>query len=193
MKGKLKAVLTRFAILEQSPGFQCAFERNGSLSGYIPNDVIRRKRFRKAGRDGRNMPCHVGTDPVVRGAQLDGWKPSVMTLAVFTALVGLADAPRRLEPLNAFVAILAIAAGAGAAGMLNMWYAKVKDRRARAIWLTAAGRKHLQEAAPLWKAAHDHVFAALGQSEAQMLSQMLDRSLQRLDPVAADQKKGNNT
>jgi DNA-binding MarR family transcriptional regulator len=71
--------------------------------------------------------------------------------------------------------------------------AKVKDRRAKEIWLTASGRKLLQEAAPLWKAAHDHVFAALGQSEAQMLSQMLDRSLQRLDPVAADQKKGNNT
>jgi DNA-binding MarR family transcriptional regulator len=71
--------------------------------------------------------------------------------------------------------------------------AKVKDRRAKEIWLTAAGRKLLQEAAPLWKAAHDHVFAALGQSEAQTLSQMLDRSLQRLDPVAADQKKGNNT
>jgi heme o synthase len=49
-------------------------------------------------------------------------KPRVMTLAVFTALVGFADAPRRLDPLNAFVAILAIAAGAGAAGMLNMWY-----------------------------------------------------------------------
>jgi DNA-binding MarR family transcriptional regulator len=71
--------------------------------------------------------------------------------------------------------------------------ARVKDRRAKEIWLTAAGRKLLQEAAPLWKAAHDHVFAALGQSEAQMLSQMLDRSLQRLDPVAADQNKGNNT
>lgn len=70
---------------------------------------------------------------------------------------------------------------------------RVKDRRAKEIWLTAAGRKLLQEAAPLWKAAHDHVFAALGQSEAQMLSQMLDRSLQRLDPVAADQNKGNNT
>jgi DNA-binding MarR family transcriptional regulator len=71
--------------------------------------------------------------------------------------------------------------------------ASVKDRRAKEIWLTATGRKVLREAAPLWKAAHDQVFAALGQSEAQMLSQMLDRSLQRLDPVAADQKKGNKT
>jgi protoheme IX farnesyltransferase len=49
-------------------------------------------------------------------------KPRVMLLAVFTALVGLMIAPARLDPLLRFVAILAIAAGAGAAGMLNMWY-----------------------------------------------------------------------
>jgi protoheme IX farnesyltransferase len=49
-------------------------------------------------------------------------KPRVMMLAVFTALVGLAIAPRELDPLDAFVAVLAIAAGAGAAGVLNMWY-----------------------------------------------------------------------
>src|SRR5271163_4439234 len=49
-------------------------------------------------------------------------KPRVMMLAVFTALVGLASAPRELDPLHTFVAVLAIAAGAGAAGVLNMWY-----------------------------------------------------------------------
>ena len=49
-------------------------------------------------------------------------KPRVMMLAVFTALVGLASAPRELDSLHAFVAVLAIAAGAGAAGVLNMWY-----------------------------------------------------------------------
>jgi heme o synthase len=49
-------------------------------------------------------------------------KPRVMMLAVFTALVGLASAPRGLDPLHAFVAVLAIAAAAGAAGVLNMWY-----------------------------------------------------------------------
>jgi heme o synthase len=49
-------------------------------------------------------------------------KPRVMMLAVFTALVGLASAPRELDPRHAFVAILAITAGAGAAGVLNMWY-----------------------------------------------------------------------
>lgn len=49
-------------------------------------------------------------------------KPRVMMLAVFTALVGLDIAPRELDQLRAFVAVVAIAAGAGAAGVLNMWY-----------------------------------------------------------------------
>jgi len=49
-------------------------------------------------------------------------KPRVMMLAVFTALVGLASAPRELDPLHAGLAVLAIVAGAGAAGVLNMWY-----------------------------------------------------------------------
>ena len=49
-------------------------------------------------------------------------KPRVMGLALFTALVGLMIAPIRLETLPGFIAILAIAAGAGAAGALNMWY-----------------------------------------------------------------------
>jgi protoheme IX farnesyltransferase len=49
-------------------------------------------------------------------------KPRVMMLAVFTALVGLSSAPVRLDPLAALAAVLAIAAGAAAAGVLNMWY-----------------------------------------------------------------------
>jgi protoheme IX farnesyltransferase len=49
-------------------------------------------------------------------------KPRVMMLAVFTALVGLSSAPVRLAPLTILAAVLAIAAGAGAAGVLNMWY-----------------------------------------------------------------------
>jgi protoheme IX farnesyltransferase len=49
-------------------------------------------------------------------------KPRVMALAVFTALVGLMIAPARLDPLLGFVAVLSIAAGAGGAGVLNMWY-----------------------------------------------------------------------
>jgi heme O synthase-like polyprenyltransferase len=49
-------------------------------------------------------------------------KPRVMVLAVFTALVGLMSAPSHPAPLLASVTMLAIAAGAGAAGVLNMWY-----------------------------------------------------------------------
>ena len=49
-------------------------------------------------------------------------KPRVMSLAVFTAFVGLAIAPGHLDAVLAAVAIGAIAAGAGAAGVLNMWW-----------------------------------------------------------------------
>jgi hypothetical protein len=42
--------------------------------------------------------------------------------AVFTALVGLASAPHQLDPLHALAAVVAIAAPAGAAVVLNMWY-----------------------------------------------------------------------
>jgi protoheme IX farnesyltransferase len=49
-------------------------------------------------------------------------KPRVMMLAVFTALVGLSGAPVRLDPLTTLAAVVAIAAGAAAAGVLNMWY-----------------------------------------------------------------------
>lgn len=49
-------------------------------------------------------------------------KPRVMSLVVFTALVGLLVAPVSLHAFEAFSAILFIAIGAGASGALNMWY-----------------------------------------------------------------------
>jgi protoheme IX farnesyltransferase len=49
-------------------------------------------------------------------------KPRVMSLVVFTALVGMVAAPGRLHPVLGFVAILCIAVGAGASGALNMWW-----------------------------------------------------------------------
>jgi hypothetical protein len=48
-------------------------------------------------------------------------KPRVMLLAVFTAVVGLVIAPGHPDALLGSIAVLAIAAGAGAAGVLNMW------------------------------------------------------------------------
>jgi protoheme IX farnesyltransferase len=49
-------------------------------------------------------------------------KPRVMSLVVFTALVGLAVAPVSVHPLIGFTALLCITVGAGASGALNMWY-----------------------------------------------------------------------
>ena len=49
-------------------------------------------------------------------------KPRVMSLAVFTALVGIVIAPMHLDLWRGCAAVLGIAAGAGAAGVLNMWY-----------------------------------------------------------------------
>ncbi|MEX2128318.1 MAG: heme o synthase [Xanthobacteraceae bacterium] len=59
-------------------------------------------------------------------------KPRVMSLVVFTALVGLVRAPAELHPVLAFTALLCIAIGAGAAGALNMWWdADIDARMAR--------------------------------------------------------------
>src|ERR1700750_2622362 len=49
-------------------------------------------------------------------------KPRVMLLAVFTAFAGFMIAPASLDPLSGSLAMVAIAVGAGAAGVLNMWY-----------------------------------------------------------------------
>src|SRR5216683_1115934 len=49
-------------------------------------------------------------------------KPRVMSLVVFTALVGLMVTPGHLHPVLGFAALLCITIGAGAAGALNMWF-----------------------------------------------------------------------
>ncbi len=54
-------------------------------------------------------------------------KPRVMSLVVFTGIVGLLLAPRSIHPVIAFAAILCIAVGSGAAGAINMWYERDID------------------------------------------------------------------
>lgn len=49
-------------------------------------------------------------------------KPRVMSLVVFTGFAGLVVAPGELHPLLATLAVLCIAAAAGGAGAINMWY-----------------------------------------------------------------------
>lgn len=59
-------------------------------------------------------------------ASLSGYfallKPRVMSLVIFTALTGVLIAPSHINPVIGFASLLAIAAGAGASGALNMWY-----------------------------------------------------------------------
>ena len=49
-------------------------------------------------------------------------KPRVMSLVIFTGLVGLYLAPGHISPVIGAIAMLCIAIGAGASGALNMWY-----------------------------------------------------------------------
>jgi protoheme IX farnesyltransferase len=49
-------------------------------------------------------------------------KPRVMSLVVFTGLVGMVLAPGTIHPVLAITALLCIAIGAGASGAINMWY-----------------------------------------------------------------------
>jgi protoheme IX farnesyltransferase len=54
-------------------------------------------------------------------------KPRVMSLVVFTGVVGMLLAPGALHPALAVTAVLCIAVGAGAAGAINMWYERDID------------------------------------------------------------------
>jgi protoheme IX farnesyltransferase len=55
-------------------------------------------------------------------------KPRVMSLVVFTAIIGLLLAPGGINPVVGVIAILCIAIGAGGSGALNMWYDADIDR-----------------------------------------------------------------
>ena len=89
------------------------------------------------------------------GLKYAGWrdyfallKPRVMSLVVFTALVGFVCAKSSANPVLGIISIFAIALGAGAAGCLNMWYDADIDglmtrTRMRPI---PAGKVHGQEA-----------------------------------------------
>ncbi len=75
-------------------------------------------------------------------------KPRVMSLVVFTGLVGYVAAPGHGDWVLGFAAILAIAVAAGASGALNMWFdadidAIMTRTRVRPI---PAGRVNAEEA-----------------------------------------------
>lgn len=76
----------------------------------------------------RFVPAGAATVPAVAD-YVALLKPRVMSLVVYTGLVGLWLAPAGLHPVLAAVAVLCIAVGAGAAGALNMWYERDLDGR----------------------------------------------------------------
>lgn len=49
-------------------------------------------------------------------------KPRVMSLVIFTCVVGLIVAPIQVDFITSALSLSAVALGAGAAGALNMWY-----------------------------------------------------------------------
>ncbi len=65
-------------------------------------------------------------DKVHMGARVEDYfallKPRLMSLVVFTAVVGMVLAPAGVHPVVGVISIFCIAVGAGASGALNMWY-----------------------------------------------------------------------
>ncbi|HXH42759.1 MAG TPA: heme o synthase [Bradyrhizobium sp.] len=66
----------------------------------------------------------IDIDPRISEAEVGDYlallKPRVMSLVIFTALVGMALAPGHFHPVLAITSLLCIAVGAGASGALNM-------------------------------------------------------------------------
>jgi protoheme IX farnesyltransferase len=58
-------------------------------------------------------------------------KPRVLSLVVFSGVIGLLVAPGHLHPVLAFTAVLCITIGAGACGAINMWYDRDIDAAMR--------------------------------------------------------------
>ncbi len=72
-----------------------------------------------------------GAATLASEGELGDWiallKPRVMTLVVFTGLIGMLVAPGHLNPVLELTAVLCIAVAAGGCGAVNMWYDRDVD------------------------------------------------------------------
>lgn len=71
-------------------------------------------------------------DPVIVGSDVKDWfsllKPRVISLVVFTGIVGIILAPGPVNLFTALISILCICLASGGAGAINMWYDRDIDR-----------------------------------------------------------------
>ncbi|WP_424810724.1 heme o synthase [Roseococcus sp. YIM B11640] len=79
-----------------------------------------------SGMGGAQAPLDASMTPPLDTSEVRDWitllKPRVLTLVVFTGVIGLLVAPGHIHPVLALTAILCITIAAGAAGAINMWY-----------------------------------------------------------------------
>ncbi len=77
-------------------------------------------------------------------------KPRVMSLVVFTALVGLVIAPTKINFISSVLSLFFVAIGAGAAGALNMWYESDTDKLMSRTCLRPLPLGKLKQKHALW-------------------------------------------
>jgi len=77
-------------------------------------------------------------------------KPRVMSLVLFTSLVGLLIAPGQVSFSTSVISLFAVAMGAGAAGALNMWYESDLDALMTRTCLRPIPTGKVQKKQALW-------------------------------------------
>ena len=77
-------------------------------------------------------------------------KPRVMSLVLFTSMVGLLIAPGQVSFTTSAISLFAVAIGAGAAGALNMWYESDLDALMTRTCLRPIPTGKVQKNQALW-------------------------------------------
>jgi protoheme IX farnesyltransferase len=77
-------------------------------------------------------------------------KPRVMSLVLFTSMVGLIIAPEKVSFTVSIISLFAVALGAGAAGALNMWYESDLDALMTRTCLRPIPTGRVQKNQALW-------------------------------------------
>ncbi len=79
-----------------------------------------------------DIPSRIRFNSLIVGSNVKDWfillKPRVISLVVFTGVVGIILAPGEMNPILAFISILCICLASGGAGAINMWYDQDIDR-----------------------------------------------------------------